>query len=202
MHPRTSTQDDPQSDGAPVASIESWRREVLRGMLTVAAIISPIVVVIPLSSRSTQHSGTNIAMFVAAGLAFPTSRDGLARANLALPHAICRGPSKGPVPPATGSREQTSRSPTRSVRDPQRVPAPATGSREQTSRSPTRSCSGPSKGPVPPATGSPRAKLALPHAILPRVARPPRAAARPARRDERPGAEFRRRCFPRLPPAV
>jgi signal transduction histidine kinase len=53
---------------------ESWRREVLRGMLTVAAIIAPIMVVISLSSRATQHSWPKIALFIAAGLAFPALR--------------------------------------------------------------------------------------------------------------------------------
>jgi signal transduction histidine kinase len=55
-----------RSDG-----IDSWRRDVLRGMLTVAAVISPIVVAIALSTR---HSWPKVAMFAAAGLAFPALR--------------------------------------------------------------------------------------------------------------------------------
>ena len=54
-------------------SIDSWRRDVLRGMLTVAAVIAPLVAVVALSSPS-QHFGPRIALFIAAGLAFPTLR--------------------------------------------------------------------------------------------------------------------------------
>jgi signal transduction histidine kinase len=55
-------------------SIDSWRRDVLRGMLTVAAVISPIVVAIALSSPSTRHSWAKVVMFIVAGLAFPALR--------------------------------------------------------------------------------------------------------------------------------
>ena len=55
-------------------SIDSWRRDVLGGMLTVAAVIAPIVAVVALSSPSTRHSWPRIAMFIAAGLAFPVLR--------------------------------------------------------------------------------------------------------------------------------
>jgi len=78
------------------SAIDSWRREVLGGMLTVAAVISPIVALVALSSPSTQHSSTKIAMFIVAGLAFPALRllpwpSAVARASVAIVLAFASG---------------------------------------------------------------------------------------------------------------
>jgi signal transduction histidine kinase len=59
---------------APADGLELWRREVLRGMLTVAAIIAPLIVVISLSAPSARHSAAKTVLMVAAGLAFPALR--------------------------------------------------------------------------------------------------------------------------------
>jgi signal transduction histidine kinase len=59
---------------APGEGLESWRREVLRGMLTVAAVVSPVVVLISLSAPSARHSPAKAALMGAAGLAFPALR--------------------------------------------------------------------------------------------------------------------------------
>lgn len=56
------------------ATLESWRAEVLDGMLTVAAVASPIVAVVAMSLPSTPHTGPKIILFAAGGICFPALR--------------------------------------------------------------------------------------------------------------------------------
>jgi signal transduction histidine kinase len=64
----------PPGTSPPSVNLEPWRREVLRGMLTVAAIVSPVMVLISLSAPSARHSPAKTALMVGAGLAFPALR--------------------------------------------------------------------------------------------------------------------------------
>ena len=57
-----------------LSSLETWREDVLRGMLTVAAIVSPVIVAVSLTLGSGPHTWPRAAAFVAAGLAFPALR--------------------------------------------------------------------------------------------------------------------------------
>jgi len=104
MQAQQQSEDEPATAGGTLAieyetrreGIESWRRKVLRGMLTVAAVIAPIVAVIALSSPSTRHSWPRIAMFIAAGLVFPALRllpwpSVVARASVAIGLAFASG---------------------------------------------------------------------------------------------------------------
>jgi len=76
--------------------LEKWRREVLRGMLTVAAFVSPVVALISLSAPSARQSPARAALMVAAGLAFPVLRllprlSVTTRASLAIALAFTTG---------------------------------------------------------------------------------------------------------------
>jgi signal transduction histidine kinase len=57
-----------------LSALESWRENVLRGMLTVAAIVAPAIVVISLVLRSGPHSWLRTIALVGAALAFPVLR--------------------------------------------------------------------------------------------------------------------------------
>jgi signal transduction histidine kinase len=59
---------------ARLTALESWRERVLRGMLTVGAIVSPLIVVISIVLGSAPHSAARTAGLVVAGLAFPALR--------------------------------------------------------------------------------------------------------------------------------
>ncbi|HMF40895.1 MAG TPA: sensor histidine kinase [Polyangia bacterium] len=81
---------------ARLTALESWRERVLRGMLTVGSIVSPIIVVISLVLRSGPPSAPHTAGLIAAGLAFPALRfaPGLrvaTRATLAIGVAFATG---------------------------------------------------------------------------------------------------------------
>jgi signal transduction histidine kinase len=81
---------------ARLSALDSWRERVLRGMLTVAAIVSPLIVLVSLVLGSGPQSGVGTAGLVAAGLAFPLLRfaPGLrvtARASLAIGVAYATG---------------------------------------------------------------------------------------------------------------
>ncbi len=56
------------------ATLESWRAEVLHGMLTVAAVASPIVAVVAMALPSTPHTWPKIVLFAAGGICFPVLR--------------------------------------------------------------------------------------------------------------------------------
>jgi signal transduction histidine kinase len=62
------------SPAARLSALQSWRETVLRGMLTVAAIVSPAVVMISLVLRSGPQSWPHTAGLIGAGLAFPALR--------------------------------------------------------------------------------------------------------------------------------
>src|SRR5204863_1577729 len=75
------------------------------------------------------------------------------------------GPSKGPEPPAMGSREQARDSPTRSHSGPSKGPEPpAMGSCEQARTPPHDLTRDPQRVPTPPRWAR-ASKLALPHTI-------------------------------------
>jgi signal transduction histidine kinase len=81
---------------APGEGLETWRREVLRGMLTVAAVVSPLIAMVSLSAPSARHSPAKVALMVAAGLAFPALRlvprlSVMTRASLAIALAFATG---------------------------------------------------------------------------------------------------------------
>jgi len=59
---------------ARLAALESWRERVLRGMLTVAAIVSPLIVLISIGLGSSPHSPGQTVGLIIAGLAFPALR--------------------------------------------------------------------------------------------------------------------------------
>lgn len=87
---------DNLSPAARLSALESWRANVLRGMLTVAAIVSPLIVVVSTVLGSGPHSAPRTAALIAAGLAFPTLRlaPGLSvavRATLAIGLAFVTG---------------------------------------------------------------------------------------------------------------
>jgi len=63
-----------QSTAASLSALESWRENVLRGMLTVASVVSPAIVVISLGLGSSPASWPRIWGLIAAGLAFPALR--------------------------------------------------------------------------------------------------------------------------------
>jgi signal transduction histidine kinase len=88
--------DDEASPAARLSALESWRENVLRGMLTVAAIVSPLIVVVSLGLGAAPHSWPRSAALVGAGLAFPALRlaPGLSvavRATLAIGLAFATG---------------------------------------------------------------------------------------------------------------
>lgn len=56
------------------ATIESWRGDVLRGMLTVAAVASPVIAVVALALPSAPHGWPQIFLLVMGGLSFPALR--------------------------------------------------------------------------------------------------------------------------------
>src|SRR5204863_3383398 len=81
---------------ARLSALESWRERVLRGMLTVGSIVSPIIVVVSVVLRSGPQSAARVAGLIAAGLAFPVLRfaPGLrvaTRATLAISVAFATG---------------------------------------------------------------------------------------------------------------
>lgn len=63
-----------QSTIARLSALESWRENVLRGMLTVAAIVSPVIVAISIGLRSAPQSAGRTLALVGGGLAFPVLR--------------------------------------------------------------------------------------------------------------------------------
>ena len=88
--------DDELSPAARLSALESWRENVLRGMLTVAAIVSPLIVIVSMVLQSGPESVPRTAAFVGAGLAFPALRfaPGLSvavRATLAIGLAFATG---------------------------------------------------------------------------------------------------------------
>ena len=87
---------DPVAAAGPNEGLESWRREVLRGMLSVAAVVSPLMVLISLSASSARRSPAKAALMVAAGLTFPALRlvprlSVRTRASLAIALAFATG---------------------------------------------------------------------------------------------------------------
>ncbi|HXU03257.1 MAG TPA: sensor histidine kinase [Polyangia bacterium] len=62
------------SPAARLTALESWREKVLRGMLTVGAIVAPPIVVISLVLRSGPQPWPKIVAFIGAALAFPVLR--------------------------------------------------------------------------------------------------------------------------------
>jgi signal transduction histidine kinase len=62
------------SPAARLSALQSWRETVLRGMLTVGAIVSPVIVVISLVLRSGPHSWPRMAALIGAGLVLPALR--------------------------------------------------------------------------------------------------------------------------------
>jgi signal transduction histidine kinase len=98
-YPRGVGSDEKTGNLSPaerLSALESWRQNVLRGMLTVGSIVSPIIVVISLALRSGPHSWARTAGFIAGGLAFPALRfaPGLSvtvRASLAIGLAFVTG---------------------------------------------------------------------------------------------------------------
>jgi len=62
------------SPAARLSALESWREKVLRAMLTVGAIVSPLIVVMSLALRSGASSWPEIAGFIGGALAFPALR--------------------------------------------------------------------------------------------------------------------------------
>jgi len=81
---------------ARLNALASWRERVLRGMLTVGSIVSPIIVVTSLVFRSGPQSASSTIGLIAAGLAFPVLRfaPGLGvatRATLAIGVAFATG---------------------------------------------------------------------------------------------------------------
>jgi signal transduction histidine kinase len=82
----------PLSPAARLNALQSWRENVLRGLLTVGAMTAPLVVLISVLFRSGPHSWRRTLGLAAAGLAFPALRllPGLTvtvRATLAI--ALC-----------------------------------------------------------------------------------------------------------------
>jgi signal transduction histidine kinase len=59
---------------ARLSALESWRENVLRGMLTVAAIVSPVIVLSSIALRSAPQSFARTTALIATGLAFPALR--------------------------------------------------------------------------------------------------------------------------------
>jgi signal transduction histidine kinase len=59
---------------AQLDALESWRGNVLRGMLTVAAAAAPVIVVIATALRSAPYSWPRVVALVAAGLGLPVLR--------------------------------------------------------------------------------------------------------------------------------
>jgi len=62
------------SPAARLSALESWREKVLRGMLTVGAIVSPLIVVISVALRSGPSSWSEIAGLIGGAIAFPVLR--------------------------------------------------------------------------------------------------------------------------------
>jgi len=56
------------------ATIESWRAGVLQGMLTVAAVGSPVIAMVALALPSVPYAWPKVMLFVAGGLCFPVLR--------------------------------------------------------------------------------------------------------------------------------
>jgi signal transduction histidine kinase len=84
------------SPAARLSALESWREKVLRGMLTVGAIVSPLIVVMSFALRSGPSSWPEIAGFIGGALAFPVLRFApklsvTTRATLAIGFAYVTG---------------------------------------------------------------------------------------------------------------
>jgi len=62
------------SPAARLRALESWRENVLRGMLTVAAAVSPLIVFASIALRAAHQSFARTVGLIAAGLAFPALR--------------------------------------------------------------------------------------------------------------------------------
>jgi len=62
------------SPGARLSALQSWRGNVLRGLLTVAAIVSPLIVAISLGLGSGPRSAPRTVALIVAGVAFPVLR--------------------------------------------------------------------------------------------------------------------------------
>ncbi len=62
------------SPAARLSALQSWRENVLRGMLTVAAIVAPVVVAISLALLPGTPSWPRIGSLIAAGVGFPLLR--------------------------------------------------------------------------------------------------------------------------------
>jgi signal transduction histidine kinase len=62
------------SPAAQLSALESWREKVLRGFLTVGAIVSPVIVVASLGLRSVPLSMPRTLALIGAALAFPLLR--------------------------------------------------------------------------------------------------------------------------------
>jgi signal transduction histidine kinase len=82
----------PTSPAARLSALQTWRGNVLRGLLTVGTITAPLIVLISVLFRAGPHSWHRTAGLAAAGLAFPVLRffPGLTvtvRATLAV--ALC-----------------------------------------------------------------------------------------------------------------
>ena len=71
---RSDQQTGKPSPAERLSALESWRADVLRGMLTVAAIVAPVLVTISVVLGSGARSGPRAVGFVVAGLAFPALR--------------------------------------------------------------------------------------------------------------------------------
>jgi signal transduction histidine kinase len=56
------------------ATIESWRGDVLRAMLTVAAVASPVIAIVALALPSAPHGWPQIFLLAVGGLSFPALR--------------------------------------------------------------------------------------------------------------------------------
>jgi signal transduction histidine kinase len=80
------------SPAARLSALETWRGNVLRGLLTVGAIAAPLIVIISIVFRSGTHSPVPMTALIAGGVSFPALRflPGLSvtvRATLAI--ALC-----------------------------------------------------------------------------------------------------------------
>jgi signal transduction histidine kinase len=66
---------EPTVSGAlPAGSIEPWRQSVLRGMLTVAAVVTPLLAALGIFLGATHREPPDIAVMVAAGTLLPLLR--------------------------------------------------------------------------------------------------------------------------------
>jgi signal transduction histidine kinase len=60
--------------GAGVTVIEPWRRSVLRGMLTVAAVVTPLLAALGIFVGATHRDPQDLAVMIAAGVILPALR--------------------------------------------------------------------------------------------------------------------------------